>query len=292
MTTRVSARSLAIGGLLALCGCSGVLAPEGPVGQGDRIILLDALAIMLCIVVPTILGTLYFAFWYRAGNSKAKRLPDFTYSGRVELLVWSIPVLVVLFLSGIAWIGSHELDPAKPVEAAKTGTVQPIEVDVVSMDWKWLFLYPGQGIATVNQLTVPVGAPIHFRITSASVMNAFFVPKLGSMIYAMNGMTTDLWLRADKPGAYPGLSSHYSGDGFSDMHFTLTAVPPDQFGAWVAQVKGKGGVMDRPAYVYLAPQGLAQPATYGALQPGLFDAITSGHIPQAPGPKDKQNDAR
>ena len=203
-----------------------------------------------------------------------------------------MPVLVVLFLGGIAWIGSHALDPARPVDAATPAAARPIEVDVVSLDWKWLFLYPGQGIATVNQLTVPVGTPIHFRITSASVMNAFFVPKLGSMIYAMNGMATDLWLRADKPGTYPGLSSHYSGDGFSDMHFALDAVPADRFAAWVAQVKRGGGTMDRPAYEKLAPQGLAPVAAYGALQPDLFAAITSGRLPQAPGPKDNQNDAR
>ncbi|NIJ06489.1 cytochrome o ubiquinol oxidase subunit 2 [Sphingomonas vulcanisoli] len=292
MAARFPARSFAPFGLLALGGCSAVLDPQGPVGQGDRIILIDALLIMLCIVVPTILGTLAFAWWFRASNTKARRLPEFTYSGRVELLVWSIPVLIVLFLGGIAWIGSHELDPAKPIAAATPGGAKPIEVDVVSLDWKWLFLYPEQGIATVNQLTVPAGAPIHFRITSASVMNAFFVPRLGSMIYAMHGMTTDLWLRADKPGTYRGLSSHYSGDGFSDMHFVLNAVPPAQFGAWVAAVKGKGGAMDRPVYTALSQQGTMPPATYGAIQPGLFDAISSGRLPQAPGPKDNQNAAR
>ena len=292
MIASPSVRNVALPGLLILGGCSGVLDPQGPVGQGNRIVLIDALAIMLCIVVPTILGTLFFAFWYRASNGKARRLPEFAYSGRIELLVWSVPVLIILFLGGIAWIGSHRLDPARPVEAAVPGAAKPIEVDVVSLDWKWLFLYPGQGIASLNQLTVPVGAPIHFRITSYSEMNAFFVPKLGSMSYAMNGMTTDLWLRADKPGVYRGLSSHYSGDGFSDMHFALTAVPADRFGTWVATAKAQGGMMDRPAYGALAPQGLAKPATYGALQPGLFDAIVSGRISQAPGPKDDQNAAR
>src|ERR1700691_5009900 len=160
---------------LALEGChTAILSPAGPIGAADRTILLDALAIMLAIVVPTILATLAFAWWFRASNVRARRLPTWAYSGRLELVVWSIPALVVFFLGGIAWIGSHLLDPARPLESS----VKPLEVEVVSLDWKWLFIYPEQRVGSVNRLVVPTGVPVHFRITSASVFNVFFVPRL------------------------------------------------------------------------------------------------------------------
>src|SRR4051812_2326242 len=159
---------------------------------------------MLAIVIPTILATLAFAWWFRESNSRARYLPDWAYSGRIELVVWAIPTLVILFLGGVTWIGSYDLDPARPLSSH----VKPLEVQVVSLDWKWLFIYPEQGVAAVNELVVPAGRPVHFSLTSASVMNAFFVPQLGSMIYAMNGMTTQLHLQADRPGDFYGRSSH------------------------------------------------------------------------------------
>jgi cytochrome o ubiquinol oxidase subunit II len=274
--------------LMLLSGCSGVLDPQGPVGVADKQILIDSLIIMLAIVVPTIVVTLGFAWWYRAGNVKARYLPDYVYSGRIELLVWSIPILVILFLGGIAWIGSHSLDPAEPIEQPRGApAVKPVEVQVVSLDWKWLFIYPEQGIASVNRLVIPAGRPVHFSLTSASVMNAFFVPKLGSMIYTMNGMTTQLHLQADKPGTYPGLSSHYSGDGFSDMHFDTVALPADQFAGWAAGVKGKGPVLDVPTYTEFARQSQnLTPFTYGAVAPNLFQAITSQKLAPGPGPEE------
>ena len=185
-------------------GCTGgVLDPQGPIGAGERLILLDALGIMLMIVVPVIIAILAFSWWYRASNTKARYLPDWAYSGRIEFVVWAIPTLVVVFLGGIAWISSHELDPARPLSA----NPDPLEVQVVSLDWKWLFIYPEQGVASVNRLVVPAGVPIRFSLTSASVMNAFFVPQLGTMIYTMNGMATHLYLQADAPGVFHGLSS-------------------------------------------------------------------------------------
>ncbi len=180
---------------------------------------------MLAIVAPTIVAIFVFAWWFRASNTKARYLPEWAYSGRIELVVWAIPALVVMLLGGVAWIGSHDLDPAKPIASSQP----PLEVQVVSLDWKWLFLYPDQKIATVNTLTVPVGVPVHFSLTSASVMNAFFIPQLGSMIYTMNGMTTRLHLRADAAGVFHGLSSHFSGDGFSDMNFEVHAIPAKDF---------------------------------------------------------------
>jgi len=262
-----------------LCGCyPAVLDPQGPVGAGEKLILLDSLAIMLAIVVPTILATLLFAWWFRASNTKARYLPDWAFSGRIELVVWSIPMLVIMFLGGLAWIASHDLDPAQPV----AGQGKPLEVQVVSLDWKWLFIYPDQGIASVNELVAPVGAPIHLSLTSSSVMNAFFVPQLGSMIYTMNGMVTQLYLRADRPGAYYGLSSQYSGDGFAEMHFETKAVTPAAFAAWAQGARASGPALDAATYAALSRPGTSAPVTYRAVDPTLFQDIVSRK--QAPGP--------
>jgi len=285
--------------LLALPGCAGsVLDPAGSIGGAERTILLDSLAIMLAIVVPTIVATIAFAWWFRASNTRARHLPEWSYSGRLELIVWSIPALVVLFLGGIAWIGSHDLDPARPL-ASK---VPPLEVDVVALDWKWLFIYPAQGVASVNQAVVPVGAPIHFRITSASVFNVFFTPRLGSQIYAMNGMESRLNLIADQAGVFPGFSGHFSGDGFSGMTFAVRAVPADQFATWAAATRTAGLTLDDGAYRLLLRQSQdVTPYTYRAIRPGLFDDIVlrrfpSGDgpatAPQSPAPRPDQPDAR
>lgn len=258
--------------LLALANAScapAVLDPAGPVAAHQRLILLDSLAIMLAIVVPTIVATLAFAWWFRAGNKRAQYRPDWAFSGQLELLVWSVPALVVIFLGGIAWIGSHDLDPAKPLDGPA-----PLKVEVVSLDWKWLFLYPEQGVASVNRLVIPAGRPVILRLTSASVMNSFFVPRLGSQIYTMAGMTTTLNLQADRPGAYRGLSANYSGKGFPGMGFTVDAVPAAQFDGWAAQARGGGAILDIPAYrALLAASENVAPATYRAVAPGLFDAI-------------------
>src|SRR5476651_2499431 len=173
---------------------------------------------MLAVIVPVILLTLAFAWWFRAGNKRARRLPEWEYSGPIEVTVWSIPILVILFLGGIAWVGSHDLDPRAPITSASSSTsAPPVRIEVVSLDWKWLFIYPDLGIATLNQITVPAGVPIDFTLTSTNVMDAFWVPQLGSMIYTMPGMTTHLNLLATNAGDYPGFSSNFSGDGFSDM---------------------------------------------------------------------------
>src|SRR5882757_1675696 len=207
-----------------------ILDPQGPIGAADKTILIDSIAIMPAIVLPTIVAIFAFAFWFRASNTKAPYWPDWEYSGRIELVVWSIPALTVILLGGVAWIGSHQLDPAAPVE----GTGSPIRIQVVSLDWKWLFIYPDQRIATVNTLTVPAGAELNFQLTSSSVMNVFFIPQLGSMIYSMNGMVTRLNLRADNEGKLQGLSAHFSGDGFPDMMFDVNVISPLALPDWVA----------------------------------------------------------
>jgi cytochrome o ubiquinol oxidase subunit 2 len=248
---------------------SGVLDPQGPIGAAQRLILLDATVIMLAIIIPVIVLALGFAWWFRASNTRAQYLPNFQYSGPIELVVWSIPALVIMFLGGMAWISSHNLDPPRPIPSK----VPPIEIQVVALDWKWLFIYPNEGVASVNLLVVPVGTPLSFRITSATVMNSFFVPQLGSQIYAMAGMTNRLELMADNPGTFQGLSAQYSGAGFSDMRFETKAVPAAEFQAWVASTKAGGGTLDPVAYGRLARPSMAvKPQTFGSVTPRLFEA--------------------
>jgi cytochrome o ubiquinol oxidase subunit 2 len=280
--------ALMVSVLLAGCG-GGVVDPKGPIGAADLTILIDSLIIMLAIGVPTILGTIGFAWWFRASNTKARYRPDWAYCGSIELVVWAVPLLTILLLGGVAWIGSHTLDPYRPIE----GTGEPFEVQVVSLDWKWLFIYPEQGLASVNELTVPVGRSLHFSLTSASVMNAFFVPQLGSMIYTMNGMATQLWLRADQPGTFHGMSSHFSGEGFSDMHFEVKALTAGAFEDWVAQARVNPKRLDGAAYAALARQSIRQPvSTYGCLDRGLFEAVVSGQLAPGPGPDRRDGGAR
>lgn len=249
--------------------------PHGPVGLSERIILADATAIMLAVVIPVIVLTLVFAWWFRDGNRRAEYKPDWEYSGRIELIIWSIPALTIAFLGGMAWISSHDLDPPKPLIAHEA----PVEIEVVSLDWRWLFIYPEQGIATVNQLTIPAGVPIHFRLTSTSVMNSFFIPQLGSQIYTMPGMTTQLNLEADQAGTYKGLSAQFSGDGFSDMRFALVATSPQQFQQWLGETRARGGALDAVAFADLSkPARAGEPLSFGQVDPELFNVVASGKI--------------
>jgi cytochrome o ubiquinol oxidase subunit 2 len=286
MWRRIARYPAILGGPLALAACQpAVMDPRGVVGVAEKTILIDSMAIMLAIVLPTIALTFAVAWWFRASNTRAKYLPDWAHSGRIELIVWAIPLLTIILLGGVAWIGSHELDPAEPLASAEP----PLEIQAVSLDWKWLFIYPGQKIGSVNQLVIPAGVPVHFDLTAASVMNAFFVPQLGSMIYTMNHMVSRLNLRADEPGTFQGLSSHFSGDGFSDMHFEVRAVPRDQFDAWVTGTRGRGPVLDTASYNALARQSMNDaPSTFRDVDPGLFQKIASQELAPGPGPDDRQ----
>jgi cytochrome o ubiquinol oxidase subunit 2 len=244
------------------------------VGADEKVILFDATAIMLAVVIPVILCTLAFAWWFRSRNKRAQRRPDWEYSGRIEFVTWSIPAMIVLFLGGIAWIGSHDLDPPKPL----VSNVKPIEIEVVSLDWKWLFIYPQERVGALNQLVIPVNTPVHFRLTSGSVMNSFFVPQLGSQIYTMAGMTTQLNLMASHEGTFDGISAQFSGDGFSDMRFDVRAVPLEEYKAWLASTHANGESLDTARYVQLAnPSRNDRPSTFGQVAVGLFDSIVLSH---------------
>jgi cytochrome o ubiquinol oxidase subunit 2 len=258
-------------GVATLGGCGdGVLDPKGPIAAADRQILLNSLGIMLAIVIPVILATLGVAFWFRASNERARYRPNFAYSGRLEMLVWSIPAMTVFLVGGVAWVGSHEVSPRKPIAS----TVKPLRVQVASLDWKWLFIYPDQGVASVNRLTIPVGTPVSLELTSSGVMNSFFVPQLGSQIYTMAGMVTRLHLQADYSGTYRGFSAQFSGEGFADMHFDADAVPEEKFTQWLESVRGAASGLDAKAYADLAkPSTAVAPFTYRSVAPGLFDSI-------------------
>jgi cytochrome o ubiquinol oxidase subunit II len=230
---------------------------------------------MLAIVIPTMLATLVVAYWFRSSNRRARYQPEFTYSGRLELLVWSIPLMTVLLVGAVAWIGSYDLDPPKPIASS----TKPVKVQVVSLDWKWLFVYPEQGVASVNQLTIPVGTPVSFELTSSGVMNSFFVPQLAGQIYTMAGMVTHLNLQADHSGTYRGMSANFSGEGFADMHFNVDAVTPEVFAEWVASTRSSGPVLDAQAYAALVePSKAVAPFNYRSIAPGLFASILSAGL--------------
>jgi cytochrome o ubiquinol oxidase subunit 2 len=274
---RYSILTTVLVGVAALSGCTeGVLDPQGPIAAAERQILLNALGIMLAIVIPTILATLGVAAWFRASNMRARYRPNFEYSGRLEVLVWAIPAMTVLLVGGVAWVGAHDLDPRKPI----VSDVKPVKVQVVSLDWKWLFIYPEQGIAAVNQLTIPSSTPVSFELTSSGVMNSFFVPQLGSQVYTMAGMVTRLHLQADHPGTYRGLSANFSGDGFADMRFNVDAVPAEDFAKWVDAARGAGPLLDAKTYADLAnPSKEVAPFIYRAVAPDLFNGILSAGMP-------------
>src|ERR1700716_1979071 len=236
-------------GIATLGGCTeGVFDPKGPIALAERQILLNALGIMLAIVIPVILATLGVAFWFRASNERARYRPNFAYSGRLEMLVWSIPAMTVFLVGGVAWVGSHDLSPRKPI----VSTLKPLRVQVGSLGWKWLFMYPDEGVASVNRLTIPVGTPVSLELTSSGVMNSFFVPQLGSQIYTMAGMITRLHLQAGHAGTYRGVSAQFSGEGFADMYFNVESVAPDKFAEWVDAVRKVGGELNGRTYAELA----------------------------------------
>lgn len=257
---------------MSLSGCKmALMDPMGPIGAQEKDLIILSTALMLLVVIPVILMTIWFGWRYRASNKKATYAPDWEHSTRIEAVVWAIPCLIILGLATITWISTHQLDPYKPLTTANKA--KPVEVEVVSMDWKWLFIYPDYGVASVNELAMPTGTPVHFKLTSATVMNSFFVPQLGTQIYTMSGMQTQLSLIADKPGAYDGISANYSGPGFAGMKFTAKAMSDADFAAWVANAK-KAPALDGAAYKVLEqPTDKLPVAYYGSVAPNLYHDI-------------------
>ena len=260
-----------------LGGCSDMVLfnPKGPVGHDERFLMLMAIGLMLIVVLPAIVMTLWFSRKYRASNTKAVYTPKWGGSGKIDLVIWLVPLAIVIALSYLVWTGTFRLDPYKPI----AGEGKPIHIEVVSMDWKWLFIYPDQDIAAVNQLVFPAGVPLSFKLTSDTVMTSFFIPQLGSQMYAMAGMQTRLHLLADAPGVYVGQNQEFSGRGYSGMHFKAIATSPEEFRAWVATAKGSPEKLDLPRYGKLRKPTENVPVTYfSSVRPGLFKHIMGKYM--------------
>lgn len=259
--------------LLLLSGCNmALLDPKGAVGMQERSLILTALGLMLIVVIPVICMTIWFAWRYRASNKAATYKPDWSHSNKVEAVVWGIPCVIILILGTLTWVTTHNLDPRQPLN----DQVKPLEIQVVSLDWKWLFIYPEQGIATVNEISFPVDVPVHFKVTSGSVMNSFFIPQLGSQIYAMAGMRNQLNLIANEPGVYRGISANYSGHGFSGMKFNAIATSPQEFEHWVAKVKQSSLTLQMADYQQLTKPTMNHAvAYYGSVKPHLYDDVVA-----------------
>lgn len=266
--------------MLMLSGCEmALLSPKGNIGEQTKSLIVLSTGIMLAVVIPVILLTFYFAWRYRASNKNATYAPKWAHSNTIEVVIWSIPCIIVIFLAVLIWRTTHELDPYKPLESE----VKPLNVEVVAMNWKWLFIYPDYGIATVNELNVPAGTPIAFKLTADSIMNSFFIPQLGSQIYAMAGMQTKLHLIADQPGTFFGMSAAYSGSGFAGMHFKTYATTQENFEKWVEKAKQSPLTLDNAGYDELAKPSKSNPvATYANVTPGLFDGVVNKFMMHGP----------
>ncbi len=245
-----------------------VLDPKGAIGLAERGLMIHAVEFMLIVVVPVFFLLFFFAYWYRKGNTKAKYAPNAEHGRLEELVWWVIPLEIVLVLGALTWGSTHQLDPRKPLEGAA-----PLSVQVVALDWKWLFIYPEEGIATVNYLVLPVERPVRFSITADAPMNSFWIPQLGGQIYAMTGMATTLHLVANEPGVYKGAGANYSGDGFAKMKFAATAVSEAEFAEWVASAQAATTTLSYNEYQALSEPGAVEPRDYGEVAPDLFGSI-------------------
>jgi len=276
---RLGARALLASAAL-LTGCNTVLLhPSGDVAAQQAHLIVVSTVLMLVIIVPVIVLTLVFAWRYRQSNTEAEYAPDWHHSIQLELIIWAAPLLIIIALGAVTWISTHTLDPYRPLQKidarhfVAAGT-QPLTVEVVALDWKWLFLYPDQGIAVVNEMAAPVDVPIRFKITAESVMNSFFIPALAGQIYAMPGMETQLNAVINSPGEYEGFSANYSGAGFSGMRFKFRGMGADDFDRWVQDARATGGELSREGYLELQrPSDRVPVRRYATVAPSLYDAI-------------------
>ncbi len=268
--------------LLAVClsGCNTiVMNPAGDVASQQAHLVTISTLLMLLIIVPVIALTVLFAWRYRKGNTKAKYTPDWDHSTQLELVIWGAPLMIIIVLGLLTWISTHLLDPYRPLSRIDekrplAANHKPLEVQVVALDWKWLFIYPEQGIATVNELVTPVDTPIRFKITASTVMNSFYIPALAGQIYAMPGMDTTLNAVLNKPGTYEGFSANYSGAGFSHMRFKYHGMSSADFDAWVAKTKAETGSLTRTEYLALEKPSEREPVRhYGTVAPELYTAV-------------------
>ncbi len=268
------ARALLILTPIALfSGCGTVLLhPAGAVAKQQGHLIVVATLLMLIVILPVMALTVVFAWRYRKSNTRATYRPDWDHSTQLELVIWAVPLLIIIALGAVTWISTHTLDPYRRLRTA----AKPITVEVVALDWKWLFIYPEQGIAVVNDLAAPVEVPINFKITASSVMNSFFVPALAGQIYAMPGMQTELHAVINRAGDYDGFSANYSGAGFSDMRFKFHGMSDADFAQWVQAAKASGRTLDREGYLVLERPSEHDPVRrYASVSPDLYEAIVA-----------------
>lgn len=275
--------------VLALSGCKGgILDPKGQIGIDEKNLIIIATVLMLLVVIPVIVMTLYFAWKYRDTQNHEIYAPKWAHSNKIEAVVWAVPIVIVLILGVLTWKSTQDLDPYKPLE----GKGKHLTVEVVSLNWKWLFIYPEQGIATVNELVFPANVPVEYKITSESTMNSFFIPQLGSQIYSMAGMETKLHLIANEPGTFKGFSANYSGAGFTGMKFNAIATPTKaNFEQWVSNIKAQDNSLTKARYDELAKASENNPVTYFSnVDDGLFHTIVMKYM-QAHGDMNKKHNA-
>ncbi|WP_443970656.1 ubiquinol oxidase subunit II [Sphingobium sp. CR28] len=267
--------------LLGGCGMV-VLDPAGDVARQQGNLVIISTLLMLLIIIPVMALTIFFAWRYRASNSAATYKPDWDHSTQLELVIWAAPLLIIICLGALTWVATHLLDPYRslartaPGQAVTPQTEKPLEVQVVALDWKWLFIYPEQGIATVNEFAAPVDRPVRFRISGSSVMNSFYIPALAGQIYAMPGMETKLHGVFNRTGDFSGFSANYSGAGFSNMRFRARSLSASDFGAWVKQARESGAALDRATYLALERPSEKEPVRrFASVEPQLFDRIVN-----------------
>jgi cytochrome o ubiquinol oxidase subunit 2 len=281
MIPKIVRRGLPLLPLAALAGCNTVVMnPTGDIARQQADLITVSVVLMLLIIIPVMILTVWFAWRYRK-NANAKYEPDWDHSTKLELIIWGAPLLIIIVLGLITWVSTHKLDPYRPLDRLDEhrpipASTKPLEVQVVALDWKWLFIYPEQGIASVNHLVTPIDTPVRFKITASTVMNTFYIPTLAGMIYAMPGMETELNAVLNKTGDYRGLSANFSGDGFSHMKFSYKGVTNDEFNTWVQEVKANPAVLDRADYLVLEKPTAKEPVRlYGQVEPALFNRVVN-----------------
>jgi cytochrome o ubiquinol oxidase subunit II len=247
-----------------------VLEPKGMIGEKERELIIIASLLMLIVVIPVFILTLAFAWRYREGNEKAKHAPDWEHNYIAEYCWWGVPVVIIIILAVITWKSTHDLNPFQPIVNGK----KPVTIQVIALDWKWLFLYPEEGIATVNYIQFPEKTPINFEITSDAPMNSFWIPQLGGQIYAMPAMRSKLHLIANEPGHFRGVSSNISGKGFAGMRFVAESCAEEDFLDWVHWVKQSSMHLGMDEYNQLLKPSEYNPVAYYTLMQGdLFDQV-------------------
>ncbi|CDZ16345.1 Ubiquinol oxidase subunit 2 [Candidatus Johnevansia muelleri] len=264
---------LLIMGIIFICGC-GIINPKGKVGIEQKYLILTSTFLMLLVVVPVIIMIFIFAWKYRASNKNAKYTPNWSHSNKLESVIWLIPIVIIFILGILTWNTTHDLDPKKPIS-----NITPIRINVVALDWKWLFIYPKEQIAIINEIALPVNVPVEFHVTSSTVMNSFFIPQLGSQTYAMYGMQNILHLFPNEIGTYTGISSNYSGKGFSDMKFRVIINSNTDFKSWIKKVKQNSKLFDFNAYKKIYESSIKNPVEYfNSIEPNIFEKIIKSNL--------------